>query len=99
MPGSLVSELLMDGDNSKRFGYGSLMDHVRTRFADPSLLTSSDYWYYFNTYDGPSNIGARGNNMETIPRRGSANEQGNKGIHMRVDEDDFTLAVLTVEKL
>jgi hypothetical protein len=41
--GSLVSGLLTDGYNTKQFGYGSLIDHVRTRFTDPSLLTLTDH--------------------------------------------------------
>jgi hypothetical protein len=87
--GSLVSGLLTDGYNTKRFGYGSLIDHVRTRFTDPSLLTSTDYRYQFNTYDALLNIGARGKNTATILRRGFADEQGNEGIRMRGDEDDI----------
>jgi hypothetical protein len=87
--GSLVSGLLTDGYNTKRCGYGSLIDHVRTRFTNPSLLTSTDYRYQFNTYDALFNIGARGNNTATILRRGFADEQGNEGICMRGDEDDI----------
>jgi hypothetical protein len=87
--GSLVSGLLTDGYNTKRFGYGSLIDHVRTRFTDPSLLTSTDYRYQFNTYAALLNIGARGNNTATILRRGFADEQGNEEIRMRGDEDDI----------
>jgi hypothetical protein len=60
---------------------------MRTRFTDPSLLTSTDYRYQFNTYDALLNIGARGNNTATILRRGFADEQGNEGIRMRGDED------------
>ena len=87
--GSLVSGLLTDGYNTKRFGYGSLIDHVIKRFTDPSLLTSTDYRYQFNTYDALLNIGARGNNTATILRRGFADEQGNEGIRMRGDEEDI----------
>lgn len=86
--GSLTSGLLTDGYNSRRFGYGSLMEHVRTRFTDPALMTCTDYKYQFNTYDALLNIGARGNNVTTILRRGFADEQGNEGIRMRCDDED-----------
>jgi hypothetical protein len=43
--GSLVSGLLMDGSNTKRLVYGSLMNHARARFMDLLQSTWSVYRY------------------------------------------------------
>ena len=87
IPGAIPLCFLQDNKTLNNMGIASLLQHIRTRILDPSLLSSSSHKYFGFAWDMVANLGLRGYNAELILRRGFDDIIGtNEDIRLRTPD-------------
>ena len=96
--GAMPGFLLNDNATLTSHGFASLYDHIRTRFTNTALLTSTDYKWIYMAMDFCLNLCLRGTDTRLILSRGFGEQIGGGGLRVIPEKEAHEFMSDSIDK-